>query len=102
VQNGNHPERAFIRRVRNQVIAHTLEAQRPGCEVLAWVSDMRERHEGADCIQNVRDNAAGGVDALGADVLPDFIKVGTGFRMEVVPDYEPDCGCGALALFSRK
>jgi len=82
VDDGNHPERRFIGRIGDQVIAYTDEAKRATGQVNSPVSLIWERHQVSDCFQNVLTNATRGCGTIGGDVFPNLSDIERRFRVE--------------------
>lgn len=63
---------------------------------------MWKRNGGANGGEDFVNDAVGGVKAVGADILPDFYKIETRFRVKRIAGQEPGWSRRTAALFSRK
>ncbi len=98
MKNSDAPQRLFIRRVGNQVVPDPLETHGVAGEIRTSVARMREWHKSANGGENFCDHAVSGVQVVGTNELPNFIKVRTSFRMKLVAAHDRR----AFSLFSRK
>ncbi len=98
MKNSDGPHRLFIRRVGYEVVSDPLEPQRLAGEIRTAVARMRKWDKSANGGENFCDHAVSGVQVVGANELPDFIKVRTSFRMKLVAAHDRR----AFSLFSRK
>ena len=92
MEHGNDPQRALVRGVGDQVIAHALKTQRACSEVLAAVSDVRKRNKGADRFKNFNANAPGRFKVFVGDEFPDIEDVLRRFRVKLEAKASVHCG----------
>ena len=74
VHDGDYPKRLFVRRVSDQVIAHSLETHRPRGQIRPHMALMGEWDQTFERLANVDNHAIGGSDVIGSDVAPDLVK----------------------------
>src|SRR5580704_752896 len=101
MQHRHYPERPLIRRVGNQVIVHTNEAQRPGGKVGAAVALMGKRYESLNSIVNLISYAVGGVDTVLRDKLPQIVNVDISLGMKLKAAHAWLLRRASLFAFSR-
>jgi hypothetical protein len=73
VQDTNHRERLFVRRIHDHVVTNSLEAQRSCGEVRTIVTDIRERHQRLDGVVDLVEHTICRLEILGSDVSPRFL-----------------------------
>lgn len=80
MHHGNHPQRAFIRRIGNELLPDNRKAQRTGCEVGPSVCLMRKEHQTVESLTNIHNYTVGGSDVIGGYIFPNLIEIDFGFR----------------------
>ena len=64
MQYGDHQQRAFLRRIRDQVGPHRQKAQRASGEVRPTVSLPAKNRQPVDSIEDIPDHPIGGVNVV--------------------------------------
>jgi len=75
MNDGNHPKRLLVGGVNDEVITHKQKSQRSGREIRPGVTGLRKRDRRANCREDFFNYAIGSVDAVSADVLPNFVEI---------------------------
>ncbi len=61
-----------------------------------------KRNQGTNGGEDFPNHPVGGIRAIGADELPNFVEINAGLGVERVSGHEPGCNRRAAALLSRK
>ncbi len=85
VEDGNYPQRVFIRRVNNQIISNSFEAERTECQIWPTVTLLRKSREFCKRSVKVVDDAVRSILAVFSDIYRDFINIVVGFGMKFEP-----------------
>jgi hypothetical protein len=102
LNHGDDPQWLLIGRVSDEIVADSNEAQRAACEIGTAVANMRKRNQGIDRRQNFADYPLGGNQVVGPYLSPNFIEIGTSFRVKRVSGHRLADLRRAAANFSRK
>jgi hypothetical protein len=72
VKHGDDPQRTFVRRVRDQILANQVEAQRREGHITAARADVRGRADRAENVEDVGNHAVGGRRGQISELLRHF------------------------------
>src|SRR5579863_5019642 len=87
VHHGDNPERLFIRRVGNEVVADDREPQGARGKVRPFVALVRKGHKAANAAQYVLAHATGRERVTFRDKFPNFGDVQCGEGMKVKSEF---------------